>query len=82
MKSVWEQENSSKYDLSVIQFKILKSLVQGLKEKEIAEDMHLSISSIKYHKKQVYKLLEVDNINKVIVKAIKCGIVDLDNINI
>jgi len=82
MKSVWEQENSSKYDLSVIQFKILKSLVQGLKEKEIAENMHLSLSSIKYHKKQVYKILEVDNINKVIVKAIKCGIVDLDNINI
>jgi len=69
-------------DLTEKQRKILKSLSKGLTEKKIASNLYCSNSTIKYHKKEIFKELDVNSTIEAVVKAIKLKIINLENINL
>lgn len=57
--------------LSDIDINILRFSEQGYSNEEIAQAMFYNVNSIKFHKKQIYALLKVSNINEAIVYAYK-----------
>lgn len=61
--------------LSVQQEIILKKLSQGFKSALIANEMGISIYTIKYHKKVILKILDTSTINQAISIAIKTGLI-------
>ena len=69
-------------ELTVKQQEVLEHLSCGLTEKEIANKLHCSKNTIKYHKKILFKELNIDNTRKAIIKAIKLGIIDPQEIEI
>lgn len=71
-----------KINLSQKQEKILYFLTNGFIEKEIAHEICCSNSTVKYHKKQIFDKLEVESTIEAIVKAIKLGIINLEEIGL
>ncbi|MGM0501295.1 MAG: LuxR C-terminal-related transcriptional regulator [Bacillota bacterium] len=69
-------------ELTCKQKEVLDYLSHGLTEREIASEMHCSINTVKYHKKIIFKELDVDSTRKAIVKGIKLGIINLDKISL
>lgn len=45
---------------------ILKQLAQGFTETQVAEQSKLSINTIKFHKKNLFKKLGIDNITSAL----------------
>lgn len=68
--------------LSSKQIKILKLMAEGNTEKAVAARMGLSINTIKYHKKVLYRELKVNCINTALVKALKMGLISLEELSV
>ncbi len=47
--------------LSSVELKILESISQGMRNKEIADDMHYSLGTVKTYLYNIYKKIEVNN---------------------
>ena len=47
--------------LSPVELKILESISQGMRNKEIADDMHYSLGTVKTYLYNIYKKIEVNN---------------------
>ena len=60
-----------KNDLTDRQLSILGLLAKGLKEKAVANEIGLSINTVKYHKKKIFEKLEVACTNEALVKAFR-----------
>lgn len=67
-------------ELNETQKEILKLSAQGYKISEIKKIMDINESSVKYHRCQIYKKLEVENIVHALGEAIKNGIITVDEI--
>ncbi|PRX20630.1 regulatory LuxR family protein [Orenia metallireducens] len=61
-----------------VQKEILKMTINGYTEQDIAEKLCCSNSAVKYHKKKIKNSLNTDNIFKAIIKAIKTGIISVE----
>lgn len=57
--------------LSDTEINILRYSEQGYSNEEIAQSMFYNVNSIKFHKKQIYALLKVNNIHEAIAYAYK-----------
>lgn len=68
--------------LSKKQLKILKLLAEGKTERAVAVRMKLSINTIKYHKKVLYRKLKVNCMNTALVKALKMGLISLEELSV
>ena len=53
--------------LSSVELKILESISQGMRNKEIADDMHYSVGTVKTYVYNLYKKIEVNNRTKAIL---------------
>lgn len=62
------------------QVEILKHMAKGLTDYAISKEMKLSISSVKYHKQNIYKRYNASTGTQAIVKAIKFSNLSLDDI--
>jgi DNA-binding CsgD family transcriptional regulator len=62
------------------QVEILKYMAKGLTDYAISKEMKLSISSVKYHKQNIYKKYNAATGTQAIVKAIKFSNLSLDDI--
>ncbi|MEN8152883.1 MAG: response regulator [Acidobacteriota bacterium] len=62
-------EYDDPYDLSKREKEILKTLVYGLKNKEIADRLYISEMTVKTHINRIFKKLVVDSRVKAILKA-------------
>jgi DNA-binding NarL/FixJ family response regulator len=60
-----------KNELTDRQLLILGLLAKGLKEKAVADEIGLSINTVKYHKKKIFEKLEVECTNEALVKAFR-----------
>jgi len=60
----------SKLNLTSMQKEILRFSIQGFTMEEIAKKIHLSLSTIKFHKKNIFKKLDVKNISEAILFAL------------
>jgi DNA-binding CsgD family transcriptional regulator len=62
------------------QIEILKHMAKGLTDYAISKEMKLSISSVKYHKQNIYKKYNAATGTQAIVRAIKFSNLSLDDI--
>lgn len=62
------------------QIEILKHMAKGLTDYAISKEMKLSISSVKYHKQNIYKKYNASTGIQAIVQAIKFSDLSLDDI--
>lgn len=57
---------------------ILKLLVQGLSNRDVAEKLFISEKTVKNHISNIFRKLEVTDRTQAVVKALKLGMVKLD----
>lgn len=59
------------------QLEVLKMSCKGYKEERIAKTLGVTLNTVKYHKKRIFKLLDVQSTNEAIFKALKMKIIKL-----
>lgn len=60
---------------------ILEYLVKGFKEQAIAQELDVSIHNIKYHKRNIFRKMKVNSTQKLVYKALKSGIINIEEID-
>ena len=63
--------------LSPREKEVLKALAEGLSNKEIAQQLHITEKTVKAHFSSIYRKLNVRSRSQAIVNAVKSGLVDL-----
>lgn len=55
---------------------VLRLMVTGLKNPQIAEELMVSLSTVKFHISAIFKKLDVRNRTRAVVKAMETGLID------
>lgn len=63
------------YKLSIRELDILKSLVKGNSYKLIADELFISIDTVRTHIRHIYEKLQVNSKTEAVLKAIKEGLI-------
>jgi NarL family two-component system response regulator LiaR len=58
------------------EMEVLKLITAGLSNKEIAQDLDLSINTVKTHVRNVIQKLAVEDRTQVVIKALKDGLME------
>lgn len=61
-------------NLTPKEIEVLKLIVKGLNNNEIAEKLVLSLSTVKFHIENIFTKLNTDNRTRAAVIAVKMGI--------
>jgi DNA-binding NarL/FixJ family response regulator len=69
------EKNNNDYGLSSREIEILEQISQGLDYKEIANNLHISPSTVRKHLENIYKKLQVNNKMKAVKKAVHNNII-------
>ncbi|MCB0730394.1 MAG: response regulator transcription factor [Ignavibacteriae bacterium] len=70
-----KKEAEELIDLSDREYEILNSLSQGFGYKRIASNLYISIETVRYHIKNIYKKLHVCSQSEAVATAIKRGLI-------
>ncbi|MFN8436231.1 MAG: response regulator transcription factor [Cytophagales bacterium] len=62
---------NTKHDLSDRELEVLQALVQGKTQKTIADNLFISLSTVKFHIKNIYEKLQVKTKEEAVTKAQK-----------
>ncbi len=73
--------DSKNYILTQKQLQILKMMAKGLPDKIIAFNQGISINTVKYHKKFIFKKLNVECTAQALIKCIKLNLLCLEEID-
>jgi DNA-binding NarL/FixJ family response regulator len=68
-------QNKMNYDLTPREKEILTGLVEGHNFKAIADSLFISIETVRFHFRNIYKKLHVHSQSEAVAKAIKEGLV-------
>lgn len=71
VKKTVSPHNDSKYDLTAREKEILKRLVEGRNFKSIADSLYISLDTVRFHFRNIYKKLHVHSKSEAVIKAIK-----------
>lgn len=77
-KSVSKKRHSSIYDLSTTELKILKMVLRGQSNKQIARDVFLSEKTVKFHLYKIFKKLSVKNRSELILYGYRKRIAEIN----
>lgn len=69
--------NSNSLRLSDQEIKVLKLFCDGKSYKEIAESLYISLNTVKFHLKNIYKKTEMPSIASLVKYAIRNGITEV-----
>ena len=69
------KKNTEDVDLTKREKEVLSGLVEGSSYKAIADNLHISVDTVRFHFRNVYKKLHVHSQSEAVVKAIKEGLV-------
>ncbi|OJU22586.1 MAG: helix-turn-helix transcriptional regulator [Sphingobacteriales bacterium 41-5] len=72
-KKVWHKNEKTK--LNEREKEILLLSAQGLTTNEIAKEVYLSVDAIKFHRKNIFEKLSVDNITEAIMHSVSYSII-------
>ncbi len=70
----------SQMKFSEKQLLVLKLLAKGMTEKAVAIDSGISINTVRYHKKIIFRKLDTGNVIDAVVKALKYNLITIDEI--
>lgn len=62
------------------QIEILKLMASGIPDKVIASNQGISINTVKYHKKLIFRKLNVECTSQAVIKCLKLNILNIDEI--
>ena len=71
-----EKKNTERANLTPREKEILKLIVDGLKSQEMAVELHVAISTIETHRRNLMGKLDVKNVSSLVRKAIEEGYLD------
>jgi DNA-binding NarL/FixJ family response regulator len=63
------------YGISSRECQVLRGMVDGLTQKEIAESLFISLSTVSGHVQRIYEKLRVHTVNAAVAKALREGLV-------
>jgi len=69
------------HNMTKKELEILKHMASGLPEKVIASKLNISINTVKYHKKLIFKKLEVECTAQAVIKCMKLNIMSISDID-
>ena len=67
---------SAEYDLTPHEMRILKLLVDGHGYRTAAEELGVSVNTVRFHIKQIYGKLQVHSKSEAVSKALRSGLLD------
>ncbi len=82
MKTYRCSREKDNINLTTKQRTILKYFVEGYTEVAVSLEMGISINTVKYHKKNLFRALKVNSTPSAIIKAVKTGILDIEEIDV
>ncbi len=59
---------------------VLLRVARGLTDQAVAAELHISVSTVHFHKQELYRLLDADNAVTAVVRALQTGVLSLDEI--
>lgn len=68
-----------KEPLSERELEVLKGIVEGLKDRDIAQALHISEHTVRSHVKSVYRKLGVSSRSQAVMRAVRAGIIEGDS---
>lgn len=67
--------------LTVRQQAVLQYITQGMTDRQVSLELHISQETVRYHKKNLYRLLNAENAVQMAVTALRLGLLSLDEIS-
>lgn len=67
--------NSTEHELSVREKEVLNLLAEGNNYQEIADELYISVDTVRHHIRNIYKKLHVHSQSEAVAKAIRKGII-------
>lgn len=64
--------------LTARQHVILQYITQGMTDRQISLELHISQETVRYHKKNLYRLLNAENAVQMAVAALRLGLLSLE----
>ncbi|WP_024834246.1 response regulator transcription factor [Ruminiclostridium josui] len=74
--------NNTDVKLTDSQIKILKILAHGCTDKCIAMELGISLGTVRYHKTNIFRKLNVESCVQALMKALKYGIISVDDVEL
>ncbi|WP_412468114.1 helix-turn-helix domain-containing protein [Pedobacter sp. KLB.chiD] len=70
-KMIFNPENINqvlmeKFNLSERERQVLNGMIRGLQNNEIADQLFISVSTVKYHSRKIFEKLNISNRNQII----------------
>ncbi len=59
---------------------VLLRVARGLTDQAAAAELHISVSTVRFHKQELYRLLDADNAVTAVVRALQTGVLSLEEI--
>ncbi|MCB0745027.1 MAG: response regulator transcription factor [Ignavibacteriae bacterium] len=75
LRNIAPKKEEEIIDLSEREYDILNSIAKGLGYKRIASNLYISIETVRYHIKNIYKKLHVGSQSEAVATAIKRGLI-------
>ncbi|SKB15346.1 Two component transcriptional regulator, LuxR family [Planktothrix sp. PCC 11201] len=70
-----ELNSSNPYNLTNREREVLKLLVEGYRNQEIARSLYITVATVKAHLTTIFEKLEVDSRSRAIVRSLQMGLV-------
>lgn len=70
-----DKKNQDKFGLTDREIEVLQALAEGLKQKEIAEELSIAPKTVENHLRNIYGKLHVNSGIEAVVKALRGGII-------
>jgi len=59
---------------------VLLRIARGLTDQAVAMELHISLDTVRFHKKRLYHVLDADNAVTTVVQALRDGLLSLEEI--
>lgn len=59
---------------------VLQYIAQGMTDRQISQELHISQDTVRYHKKNLYHLLNAENAVQMAVTALRLGLLPLEEL--
>lgn len=66
--------------LTARQRTVLRYITQGMTDRQISLELHISQETVRYHKKNLYHLLNAENAVQMAVAALRLGLISLEEV--
>lgn len=62
------------------EFNVISLVTKGMTNNEIADNLHISVHTVKAHLEAIYEKFEVTNRVQAVIKAVLLGLIDLNRL--